>query len=333
MTEAPFYDKLTSRIRADAGPYSAFNSGAQWERLVNEISRRQFVGATASIAIYSLAGSSAHATPLGLPLALQLYSVRKQMAEDLDNTFATVGAAGYTEVEAASLPKKSSKEIRTALDKAGLRCVGAHHGFADLHDRFDEIVAYDRELGVQFIICASPGYRTPPSAGAPAGPRPYSLDDYRYNADQFNAFGEKLTAAGLRFAYHNHTREFILTEGKTPYDLLMELTDPKKVTFELDCGWAFVAGVDPARIMKDHPYRISMLHIKDFNLPPNPSPEKPEEAKVTEMGRGNTDYRPVVAQAAKNQHIQHAFVEQEAFDMPWKESLQIDADFMRNFKP
>ena len=299
---------------------------------MTDINRRQFVTATASLAVLGLTSRFALATPLGLPLALQLYTVRKQMADDLDDTFAAISAAGYIEVEAASLPKKSATEIRAALDKAGLRCIGAHHGFADLHDRFDEIVAYDRELGVQYIICASPGYRTPSTAGSP-GPHPFSLDDYRYNADQFNTFGQKLAASGLRLAYHNHTREFIQTEGKTPYTLLIEQTDPKLVTFELDCGWAFVAGVNPTQIMRDHPYRISMLHIKDFQLPPNPSPENPEEAKVTEMGQGSIDYRPVFAQAAKTQHIQHAFVEQEAFDMPWKESIKIDADYMRNFKP
>jgi hypothetical protein len=49
------------------------------------------------------------------------------------------------------------------------------------------------------------------------------------------------------------------------------------------------------------------------------------------LGKGTADYHPVFAQAAKTQHIQHAFVEQEAFDMPWKESLKVDADFMRSF--
>ena len=51
--------------------------------------------------------------------------------------------------------------------------------------------------------------------------------------------------------------------------------------------------------------------------------------KVTELGLGTVDYRPVFAQAAKSQHIQHAFVEQEAFDMPWEKSLKVDADYMR----
>lgn len=298
---------------------------------MTKITRREFVGATAAIAVLNFADRAALAIPLGLPLGIQLYSVRQQMMEDLDGTLAAVRAAGYTEVEAAALPKKSAKEIRAALDKAGLRCVSAHHPFPELHTHFDEIVAYDKELGVQFIICSSPGYRTPSSVGTVGGQRLFSLDDWHYNAEQFNALGEKTARSGIRFGYHNHTREFVVTDGKTPYMELLQLTDPKKVTFELDCGWAMVAAVNPAEIMKNHPHRISMLHVKDFKLPLNPSPEN-HDPKVTELGQGTIDYRPIFAQAAKTQQIQHAFVEQEAFDMPWKESLQVDADYMRNFK-
>jgi len=298
---------------------------------VTKISRRQFVEASAAFAALSFTNRVVFATPLGLPLGIQLYSVRLQMAEDLDEALAAISSAGYTEVEAASLPKKSAKEIRAALDKAGLKCVSAHHGFSDFYTRLDEIVAYDKELGVNFIICASPGHRSPSPAGTPGGEIPFTLDDWRYNADQFNSFGEKAAASGVHFGYHNHTREFVVTEGKTPYIELLQLTDPKNVTFELDCGWVMVAGANPAEIMKDHPYRITMLHVKDFSLPSNPSPEN-HEAKVTELGRGSVDYHPIFAQAAKTQHIQHAFVEQEAFDMPWKESLKIDADYLRTFK-
>ena len=234
---------------------------------MTNISRRTFVGTPAAFAFLSLADRLSWPNPLGLPLGIQLYSVREQMLADLDEALAAVSAAGYTEVEAASLPKKSAKEIRAALDRAGLRCVSAHHPFPDLKTRLDEIVAYDKELGVQFIICSSPGYRTPSPAGAPGGQRPYSLDDWRYNAEQFNVFAERTTASNIRFGYHNHTREFVETDGKTPYVELLRLTDAKKVTFELDCGWVMVAGMNPAEIMKSHPYRITMLHVKDFKLP------------------------------------------------------------------
>jgi len=298
---------------------------------VTNISRRKFIGSTAAMAALSMAGRAAFANPLGLPLGVQLYSVRQQITEDFEATLAAVSAAGYTEVEAAALPKKSATEVRAMLDKAGLRCVSAHHPFADLHARFEEIVAYDKELGAKFIICASPGYRVPSPAGTPGGPKPFTLDDWHYNAEQFNIMGEKTAAAGIQFGYHNHVREFAVTDGKTPYIELLQLTDPKKVTFELDCGWAVVAGMRPVEILRDHPDRISMLHVKDFKLPATPLAD-PHDAKVTELGQGTIDYRPIFAQAAKTQHIQHAFVEQEAFDMPWKESLNVDADYLRGLK-
>src|ERR1700709_2486707 len=95
-----------------------------------KLDRRRFVAAVAALAV---APRELLANPLGLPLAIQLYSVREQMAQDLDMALAGVSAAGFKEVESAALPKKSAREVRVALDKAGLQCVSSHHGFADLN--------------------------------------------------------------------------------------------------------------------------------------------------------------------------------------------------------
>ena len=290
------------------------------------VSRRQFVAGTA-VAALGLATRTSFANPLGLPLGVQLYSVRQQMAEDFDAALAGVAAAGFTEVEAAALPKRPAKELRASLDKAGLRCVSAHHPFAELHARFDEIVAYDKELGCQYLVGSSPSFRTPPPAGTK---KSMSLDDWHYMAEQFNTMGEKTLAAGVHFGYHNHTPEFALTDGKTPLLELIRLTEAKNVTFELDCGWAIVGGFNPIDLLTTHPHRFSMLHVKDFIVDPNAA--KGVEPKVTELGQGSIDYKPIFAQAAKTQKIVHAFVEQEAFNMPWKQSLKVDADYMKKFK-
>ncbi len=208
--------------------------------------------------------------------------------------------------------------------------MSSHRGFGDLTEHFDETVAYDKELGCKFIVCPGPGRRTPGSKGAP------TLDDWHYNAEQFNLIGEKLEKAGVRFGYHNHSGEFVPTEGKIPYLELLALTDPKKVSFEMDCGWVVVGGQSPVELMKTYPHRFSMLHVKDFKIPAGAVPGKTggpiPEPKVTELGLGGIDYRPVFAQAAKNQTIAHAFVEQEAFDMPWKDSLKVDADYMKKLR-
>ncbi|GGA56512.1 xylose isomerase [Edaphobacter acidisoli] len=284
-----------------------------------KLNRREFVaGATA----FAFATRSAFSNPLGLPLAIQLYSVRQQMAQDLDMALSGVAAAGFTEVESAALPAKSAKEIRASLDKAGLHCVSSHHGYNDLANHFDEVVDFDTELGSKYIICSSPGRRTPDK-----GHQELTLDDWRFNAEKFNDFAEETAKHGIQFGYHNHIHEFKVTDGVVPYEELLKLTDPKKVTFELDCGWARVAGHNPVDLMHQHPYRFSMLHVKDFHLA-----SAPEQPKVTELGRGDIDYKPVMAQARKNQHIRHAFVEQEEFDMPWQQSLKIDAAYMRSLR-
>lgn len=286
------------------------------------VTRRNFIGGAAAIAAMSTTRLSL-AEPLGLAPGIQLYSVRDQMAKDFEGTLAAVRSAGYLEVESASLPKKPASEIRKALDKAGLKCVSAHRGFDDVTKNLDATTEFEKTIGVSYIICPGPGRRN-------AGRGPLTIDDWKYNAEEFNKTGEKLKKAGITFGYHNHWLEFTPVDGKLPYEVLLSQCDPDKTTFEMDCGWVKVAGHDPVELMKKYPHRFSMFHVKDFHLPPDMTVARHDEAKVTELGRGSIDYRPIFAQAAKNQKITHAFVEQEAFDIPWQESLKVDATYLKN---
>jgi sugar phosphate isomerase/epimerase len=292
------------------------------------ISRRKFIGYGSAAAMYAASGVRfAGATPLGLPLGIQLYSVRQQLAQDYDKTLAEVASVGYKEVEAAGFYNKTAAQVKESMQKAGLKCVSSHHPYGDLRKKFDELLTFNKEVGVQYIVCSSPGPKDP-TPGPDGKVKAMTLDDWKWIAEEFNKFGEKTQAAGIMFGYHNHVHEFDNLDGGVPYAELLRITDPKKVTLELDCGWAKVAGHDPVQLMRDHPNRFSMLHVKDFKLPPAPG----TEAKVTELGLGTIDYKPIFAQAAKTQKIRHAFVEQEAFDMPYMESLKVDADYMRGFK-
>jgi sugar phosphate isomerase/epimerase len=289
------------------------------------ITRRTFIGGAAAAAVSS--ANLSLATPLGLAPGIQLYSVRQQMAQDFEGTLAAVSAAGYLEVESAALPKKPATDIRKALDQAGLKCVSSHRSFVDVTRDLDATTEFEKTIGVSYIICPGPGRRKPPMPGQKPGP--VSMDDWKYNAEEFNKTGEKLKASGITFGYHNHWLEFQPVDGQVPYEELLSLCEPDKMTFEMDLGWVKVAGQDPVALMKKYPHRFSLFHVKDFHLPPNISFATHDQAKVTELGRGSIDYRPIFAQAAENQKIMHAFVEQEDFDIPWKESLKVDADYMK----
>ena len=295
--------------------------------LILNYSRRDFVKAgSASLLCGSpaLQASRLSATTLNLPLGIQLYSVRQLLPADYDGTLKEIGALGYKEVESAGYYNHTAAEVKTAMNNAGLKLVSAHHPSDDLHRNLDQILSFSHELGITYIICSSPGHKNP----NPADKGTFTLDDWRWNADQFNVIGEKVRTAGMKFGYHNHVLEFKETDGVIPYVELLRLTDPAKVTMELDCGWVTVGGGNPIDYLRNYSTRITMLHVKDFKPSATP-PSNTNRPAIAELGQGTIDYAPIFAEAAKAGNIKHCFAEQEAFNVPWMQSLKVDADYLR----
>jgi sugar phosphate isomerase/epimerase len=297
------------------------------------ISRRNFLkAASASVAVAAACADAPWlvANPLGLPLGLQLYSVRDLLPKDYEGTLRQLSAIGYREVEAAGFFGRSASDVKQAMEQAGLHCVSAHYGYADLAPHLDDVIEYGKALGLEYIICASPGLpegSRAKSADNKVAREAMTLDDWRWNAEQFNKMGERVNAAGIKFGYHNHTAEFRAANGVVMYDELLRLTDPAKVTMEMDCGWVIVGGKNPVDYLKRYPTRISMLHVKDFKLSGAPGSDTAPPPSA-ELGQGSIDYRPIFV-AAKKANIKHAFIEQEQYDMPPMEALKIDAEYWK----
>jgi sugar phosphate isomerase/epimerase len=293
-------------------------------------SRRDFLKAGSASLIYASMYSRLDAQTLKVPLGLQLYSVRDQLPKDYEGTLKQLGAIGFREVESAGYYNHTAAQVKQAMSNAGLHLVSAHYGSDDLHQKLDEIIAFNKELGVSYLICSFPGFKDPSRVkGLTPKQRSgaFTLEDWRWNAEQFNAIGKKVSAAGMKFGYHNHTMEFHVTDGVVPYVELLRLTDPAHVTMEMDCGWVTVGGANPIEYLKKYPARITMLHVKDFkNITPDSSIEN--VPTIVELGQGSIDYRPIFAQAAKSGLVKHCFVEQEGYNVPPMEGLKIDADYM-----
>lgn len=276
-------------------------------------SRREFLK-TSSAAVAVAAAGRMHAATLDMPIGLQLYTVREQLPKDFDGTLAKVRSAGYTVVEAAGYYGRTAAQFRQAMDKAGLRCVSTHHSMSELNPHLDELIAYDKALGVDYIVCPSPTRRNPALKGK------LDLEDWRWAAGQLNHIGEKVNAAGMRFGYHNHTPEFGQENGVVYYDELLRLTDPKLVFFEMDCGWVIAAGRNPIDYLTKTPERFPLLHIKDVVPGPN------GHFRSSVLGRGTADYAPILRAATG---LKQYFVEQEEFDIDPFEAIRLDADYMR----
>jgi sugar phosphate isomerase/epimerase len=295
---------------------------------MRSVSRRSFL-TTAALATAASAISPRDlraSTPAPL-IGVQLFSVRDALAKDFPGTLQRVAAIGYRQVEAAGFYNHGAPEVKQMMADSGLQCVSAHYSLADLLKSPDAIIVYAKTLGLEYVICSAPWAANPahlekyPGGAWQGILHAMTLDDWKWNADQFNQMGRRMQEAGLKFGYHNHTMEFRNESGRTGYRILLEDTDPHCVTFELDCGWAIAAGQDPAKMLRLHPGRFSMLHLKD--LKPAPAGTEPSDRVSTEIGLGTVHFLPLF-EAARTSGVRHYFVEQEDFDKPVFEALAID---------
>jgi sugar phosphate isomerase/epimerase len=280
-------------------------------------SRRTFLKATGAFAAAACVGAnSLTAKTLGLPLGLELYSVREMLAKDFEGTLAKVRADGYTVMEAAGYYNRTAADFRKAMDNAGMRCVSTHHALNVLETELDKWIEYGHTLGLEYIVCSSSGgmHRDPAAKGAP------TLDDWRWIAGEFNRIGEKVKAAGMTFGVHNHTPEFAVIDGVLVYDELLRLTDPKLVIFEMDAGWVLASGHSPVDYLTKTPERFKLMHVKDMIKQPD------GKELMTVLGKGSLDYGPILRAATQ---LQYYFVEQEAFEMEPIEELRLNAEYMR----
>jgi sugar phosphate isomerase/epimerase len=291
-------------------------------------SRRSFLTTAALTAASGVISfRNLYAGPTAPLIGLQLYSVRESLAKDFSGTLKRVAAIGYREVEAAGFYNHSAAEVKRMMADAGLHCVSAHYSLADLLKSTDSTIAYAKMLGLEYVICSAPWVADPARLEKyPGGSwrgilHALTLDDWKWNADQFNQMGCKMQEAGLKFGYHNHTMEFRNENGSSGYRILLEDTDPRCVTLELDCGWAIAAGQDPSEMLRRHPGRFFLLHLKD--LKPAAAGTMPSERVSTEIGLGTASFRSLF-DAARASGVRHYFVEQEDFDMPVFEALEID---------
>ena len=273
------------------------------------MNRRSFIGAAAAALVesrFSLARGERRLLKIGL----ELYTVRGALDEDFPGTIARVAKVGYKEVELAQFfahfPEFNppAKRARQILDANGLVSPATHVPYSALSpENLPRVIEASGVLGHAYIVN--------PSIDRAVLEQP---DGWKRAAETFNRAGEATRKAGIQLAYHNHFVEFKpLADGKLPYDVLLEETDPKLVAMEMDLGWAHFAGADPLAYFARYPGRFPLVHVKDFT----------HDRAMTDVGRGEIDWKAIFSKADAG-GIEHYFVE---FDNPKDPFQTIEASY------
>lgn len=224
-------------------------------------------------------------------IGIQLYTLRSLLARDFEGTLSAVAAIGYREVEFAGYFDHQPPEVRRLLDRLGLRAPAAHVAVEALERDPGPVLDAARTIGHEYVVVAWLD-----------ADRRNTLDALKRSAEGFNRIGEAARKAGLRFAYHNHNPEFSPIEGRLPYDVFLENTDPRLVWYEMDLYWITLGGGDPLAYFARWPGRFPMVHVKDMGPPP--------EHRMVDVGAGTINWAALFAHR-KQAGIRHYFVEHD----------------------
>ena len=177
---------------------------------------------------------------------LQLYSFGFECNLSLLDKIKCAGEMGYAGVEfARGYEELPVEQVKKALDDAGVKAVSTHVAL----DFMEQDLPYLAKLGVKFVACPMAPFNT--------------AEEAKELAEDLNKFGQMAKQYGITIGYHNHTGEFYQDQGKYLMDYLIENTDPETVAFEIDCGWASAAGINPVEYINQHAGRIAGIHIKE----------------------------------------------------------------------
>ncbi len=229
-------------------------------------------------------------------VAAELFSVREHLGnqQQLHEAIHRLAGIGFEYVELAAVvavdgpdADTSPATLRQMLDDHGLKAVSAHRRFGELRDNTEAELDYLQTMGC--VMVAPPiifdvyDYR--------------DFDGYRRFLEDAGPVREKVAAAGIDFAYHNHSHEFVYFAGTNAMEYLIENSD---MQMELDTYWTAISGADPAAMIKRLAGRLRYLHCKDVQVFPTDKPEyfaRPEPT-FAPVGEGLLNWDAILAAAA-----------------------------------
>jgi len=264
------------------------------------MSRRLFI-ALSGAASLKLASAAAP-----VPIGLELFSVRDELAKDPQGTIQGVAKMGYQVVEFFApyftWTAGQAKEMRKLMDDLGIRCRSTHNGGESFSaEGLPKAIELNHIIGSKYIVWASAG-------------KVDGLDGWKKVADRLTAASGKLQPEGLATGYHNHQAEFQPLQGKRPIEVIAANT-PKDVVLQLDVGTCVEVGSDPVAWIQSNPGRIRSIHCKDWA----PGPDKGYRVL---FGEGVAPWKRIFDAAESVGGVEYYLIEQEGSRFPPMETAE-----------
>ena len=182
---------------------------------------------------------------------------------------------------AAGMPTGNGGRLdwHALLKESGLSVISLHADLGSIEREADAVIAEAKSFSTDKVVITGM-YRFD-----------YSDErSVRELARRLNAAGETLKAKGIRLFYHNHNVELLHAGSRRAYDVLLDETDPEKLSFEFDSYWFTEGGADAKLWMKKLGGRMKLWHVTDRgSRQKGPAMTPILKADSMELGTGNMD--------------------------------------------
>lgn len=220
------------------------------------------------------------------PIALQLYSVRREAEKDYPGTLKRTAGIGYAGVELAGTQGRTLAEVNRIIRDLGM-AVSSYHSSLVTKDTLQQMLDDTALLGCTVVVS---GWKREDWD---------SLEGIRRAAEAFQRSAELLKPHGLLLACHNHWWELKDFGGTRGLEHFFALAPDAHA--ELDVYWAARFGeVDVPAFARKWRRRVPLMHVKDGPLV--------EGLPHTAVGEGKMDI-PAVVRAADPSFLQWLIVE------------------------
>lgn len=267
-----------------------------------------------------------------LPIAIQLYSLRNEMENNVEATLKSVKEFGFDGVEFASLCGKTPEEMKNLLDSIGLVAVSAHIPLCDLRNDVQKVISDYKAVGCKHLVVPYLPDEDRPSGGG-----------FKRVVEDLERLGEIIRNAGMTLSYHNHDFEFVkMDNGEYAFDYLYSNTSPDNLKVQQDTCWVKVAGENPIEYLKKYSGRSPLLHLKDFvgeksdnmynliGIEENKT-ERPQSFQFRPVGYGVQDFASIIS-TAETCGVEWLIVEQDepSMDKTPLECAKMSINYLKN---
>jgi sugar phosphate isomerase/epimerase len=253
-------------------------------------------------ALWHLNGFSQTGRPLFTgKIGVQIYTYRNSFGKGIAAVLDTIKSLGIKEIEGPNPKTISAEEFKKMLDDRGLTMpsIGVDYNLL-LKDPL-KYVEQAKTLGAHNVMVA----------WIPHG-NTFTLDDAKKAVADFNQVGKILFDNGITFCYHDHGYEFVPYADGTLFDYIVQKTNPKYVSFEMDMMWTFHGGQDPAKLLFKYENRWKMVHLKDIRKGiDNDLTGGTDTKNDVALGTGQLNI-PEIMKAALAIGLRHYFIEDES---------------------